>query len=105
MISWRAVRTIAVALASRTERAPAGDFDYSGAVEETLGPLSEFTGIELPHGPLVGRTLRVAGRAESIAFNTEGFGTVMEAVLRRAASGADNLTGALGGVTLTAQVG
>jgi coenzyme F420 biosynthesis associated uncharacterized protein len=105
MISWGAVRTIAVALASRTERAPSGDFDYVGAVEETLGPLSEFTGIELPRGPLGGRQLRVADRAEWIDFNIEGFGTLMEPVLKRAASGADNLTWALGGVTLTAQVG
>jgi coenzyme F420 biosynthesis associated uncharacterized protein len=105
VISWGAVRTIAVALASRTERAPSGDFDYVGAVEETLGPLSEFTGIELPRGPLGGRQLRVADRAEWIDFNIEGFGTLMEPVLKRAASGADNLTWALGGVTLTAQVG
>ncbi len=105
MISWGAVRAIAVALASRTERAPARDFDYSRAVEETLGPLSEFTGIELPHGPLGGRRLRVAGRAEWIDFNIEGFGALMEPVLKRAASGADNLTWALGGATLTAQVG
>ena len=105
MISWGAVRTIAVALASRTERAPTGDFDYVRAVEETLGPLSEFTGIELPHGQLGGRQLRVAGRAEWIDFNIEGFGALMEPVLKRAASGADNLTWALGGVTLTAQVG
>ena len=105
MISWRAVRTIAVTLASRTERAPAGDFDYFRAVEETLGPLSEFTGIELPQGLPTGRQLRVANRAEWIEFNIEGFGALMEPVLRRAASGADNLTWALGGVTLTAQVG
>jgi coenzyme F420 biosynthesis associated uncharacterized protein len=105
MISWGAVRTIAVALASRTERAPSEDFDYVGAVEGTLGPLSEFTGIELPRGPLGGRQLRVADRAEWIDFNIEGFGTLMEPVLKRAASGADNLTWALGGVTLTAQVG
>jgi coenzyme F420 biosynthesis associated uncharacterized protein len=105
LISWGAVRTIAVALASRTERAPSEDFDYVGAVEETLGPLSEFTGIELPRGLLGGRQLRVADRAEWIDFNIEGFGTLMEPVLKRAASGADNLTWALGGVTLTAQVG
>jgi coenzyme F420 biosynthesis associated uncharacterized protein len=105
VISWGAVRTIAVALASRTERAPTRDFDYFRAVEETLVPLSEFTGIELPHGPSGGRQLRVAGRAEWIDFNIEGFGALMEPVLKRAASGADNLTWALGGATLTAQVG
>src|SRR3712207_4587249 len=95
---------IAVALASRTERVPNADFDYAAAVEETLGPLSEFTGIELPQGPPAGRQLRVADRAEWIDFNIEGFGALMEPVLKRAA-GADNLTWALGGVTLTAQVG
>jgi coenzyme F420 biosynthesis associated uncharacterized protein len=102
VISWGAVRAIAVALASRTELAPGRDFDYFRAVEETLGPLSEFTGIELPHE---GRQLRVAGRAEWIDFNIEGFGALMEPVLKRAASGADNLTWVLGGVTLTTQVG
>jgi coenzyme F420 biosynthesis associated uncharacterized protein len=105
VISWGAVRAIAVALASRTERAPTRDFDYFRAVEETLVPLSEFTGIELPHRPSGGRQLRVAGRAEWIDFNIEGFGALMEPVLKRAASGADNLTWALGGATLTAQVG
>ena len=60
MISWGAVRTIAVTLASRTELAASGDFDYARAVERTLDPLSRFTGIELPQGPPNGRQLRVA---------------------------------------------
>jgi coenzyme F420 biosynthesis associated uncharacterized protein len=105
MISWGAVRTIAVALASRTERASSGDFDYARAVERALDPLSRFTGIELPHGAPVGRQLRVANRAEWIDFNIEGFGALMEPVLKRAAAGADNLTWAVGGAALTAQVG
>jgi putative hydrolase len=105
LISWSAVRTIAVTLASRTERVPKGDFDYAAAVEETLGPLSTFTGIELPRDLSRDRELRVADRAEWIDFNIEGFGTLMEPVLKRAAAGAGDLTWALGGVTLTAQVG
>ena len=106
MISWGAVRTIAVALASRTERSPSADFDYARAVERTLTPLSDFTGIELPEGPPdSGRQLRVADRAEWIDFNIEGFGALMEPVLRRAAAGASDLTWAVGGATLTAQVG
>lgn len=105
MISWGAVRTIAVALASRTERTPAGDFDYAGAVESALDPLSAFTGIELPAGVSEARELRVADRAEWIDFNIEGFGALMEPVLRRAASGSGDLAWALGGATLTAQVG
>ena len=105
MISWGAVRTIAVTLASRTELASSGDFDYARAVERTLDPLSRFTGIELPQGPPNGRQLKVADRAEWIDFNIEGFGALMEPVLKRAAAGADNLTWAIGGATLTAQVG
>lgn len=106
MIAWGAVRTIAVALAARTEHdTAAGDFDYRGAVERTLSPLSDFTGIELPQGPPTGRQLRVADREEWIDFNIEGFGTLMEPVLKRASDGASNVTWALGGVTLTAQVG
>ena len=105
MISWGAVRTIAVTLASRTEQASSGDFDYARAVERTLDPLSRFTGIELPQGPPEGRQLRVADRKEWIDFNIEGFGALMEPVLKRAAAGADNLTWAIGGATLTAQVG
>ncbi|MDP8901794.1 MAG: zinc-dependent metalloprotease, partial [Actinomycetota bacterium] len=105
MISWSAARTIAVALASRTERAPAGDFDYPAAVEETLVPLSDFAGIELPSGTDASRRLVVAGRTEWIDFNIEGFGALMEPVLKRAAAGAGNVTWALGGATLTAQMG
>ena len=105
MISWGAVRTIAVTLASRTERVPCGDFDYAGAVATTIDPLSGFTGIELPQGPPGGRQLRVADRAEWIDFNIEGFGALMEPVVRRAAAGAGDLTWAVGGATLTAQVG
>ncbi|HEX2182982.1 MAG TPA: zinc-dependent metalloprotease, partial [Rubrobacteraceae bacterium] len=107
MISWGAVRTIAVALASRTERVSSGDFDYARAVERSLDPLSRFTGIELPQGPpgFARRQLRVADRAEWIDFNIEGFGALMEPVLKRASAGTDNLTWAIGGATLTAQVG
>jgi len=105
MISWGAARTIAVTLASRTERGPAGDFDYAGAVQTTIDPLSAFTGIELPQGPPSGRQLRIADRAEWIDFNIEGFGRLMEPVVQRAAAGASDLTWAVGGVTLTAQVG
>ena len=105
MISWGAARTIAVTLASRTERGPAGDFDYADAVRTTLDPLSQFTGIELPQGLPNGRQLRVADRAEWIDFNIEGFGHLMEPIVQRAAAGAGDLTWAIGGVTLTAQVG
>ena len=105
MISWSAVRTIAVALAARNERASEGDFDYERAVERAVDPLSRFTGIELPQGPPSGRQLQVASRAEWIDFNIEGFGALMEPVLKRAAAGSDNLTWAIGGATLTAQVG
>jgi coenzyme F420 biosynthesis associated uncharacterized protein len=105
MISWGAARTIAVTLAARTERGPAGDFDYAGAVQTTLDPLSRFTGIELPQGLANGRQLRVADRAEWIDFNIEGFGQLMEPIVQRAAAGAGDFTWAVGGVTLTAQVG
>ena len=105
MIYWGAVRTIAVTLASRTERVPRGDFDYAGAVATTIDPLSGFTGIGLPQGPPGGRQLRVADRAEWIDFNIEGFGALMEPVVRRAAAGAGDFTWAVGGATLTAQVG
>jgi coenzyme F420 biosynthesis associated uncharacterized protein len=105
MISWGVVRTIAVALASRTEKASDGEFDYERAVERAVDPLSRFTGIELPQGPPSGRQLRVASRAEWIDFNIDGFGALMEPVLKRAAAGSDNLTWAIGGATLTAQVG
>ncbi len=105
MISWNAARAIAVTLASRTERAPAGDFDYPAAVEETLIPLSDFAGIELPSGADASRRLVVADRTEWIDFNIEGFGALMEPVLKRATEGAGNVTWALGGATLTAQMG
>ena len=105
MISWGAARTIAVALASRSERAPAADFDYPGAVGKTLAPLSSFTGIELPRGPAAGRQLLVTDRAEWIDFNIEGFGALMEPVLKRATEGAGNVTWALSGATLTTQMG
>ncbi len=105
MISWNAARAIAVALAARTERAPATDFDYPAAVEDTLIPLSDFAGIELPPGTDAARRLVVADRTEWIDFNIEGFGVLMEPVLKRAASGAGNVTWALGGATLTAQMG
>ncbi|MGF1473871.1 MAG: zinc-dependent metalloprotease [Rubrobacteraceae bacterium] len=106
MISWGAVRTIAVTLASRTEgKATPDTFDYRDAVRRTLDPLSRFTGIELPQGPPDERQLRIADREEWIDFNIEGFGTLMEPVLKRAAEGANDLTWAVGGVTLTAQVG
>src|SRR4051812_23732727 len=105
MISWSIARTIAVTLASRTERVPNNvkPFDYSAAVEATLGPLSEFTGIVLP---AVGeRPVRVANRAEWIDFNIEGFGALLEPILDRAAAGASDLTWAFGATTLTAQIG
>ena len=105
MISWGAARTIAVTLASRSEKATAVDFDYPAAVEETLTPLSSFTGIELPRGPEANRQLLVADRSEWIDFNIQGFGALMEPVLDRAAAGAGNVTWALGGATLTAQMG
>jgi len=105
MISWGAARTIAVTLASRSERAPAADFDYPGAVGKTLAPLSNFTGIKLPRGPAAGRQLLVTDRTEWIDFNIEGFGALMEPVLKRATEGAGNVTWALGGATLTAQMG
>ena len=106
MISWGAVRTIAVAVASRTESpSPPEDFDYRDAVQRTMEPLADFTGIRLPQGPPDGRQLRVADREEWIDFNIEGFGSLMEPVLKRATVEANNLTWALGGATLTAQVG
>jgi coenzyme F420 biosynthesis associated uncharacterized protein len=105
VISWSTARKIAVTLASRTERLPTNDFDYPAAVEETLRPLSDFAGIELPEGSDTARRLVVANRAEWIDFNIEGFGALMEPVLKRAASGAGNVTWAVGGATLTAQMG
>lgn len=106
MISWGAVRKIAVALASRTENESVPEnFDYQDAVERALDPLSDFTGIELPQGAPDERQLRVADREEWIDFNIEGFGSLMEPILKRASEGANDLTWAVGGVTLTAQVG
>lgn len=106
LISWGGVRTIAVTLASRTENAaPPDSFDYREAVQRTLEPLSDFTGIELPQGVTDERQLRVADREEWIDFNIEGFGTLMEPILKRATAEANSLTWAVGGVTLTAQVG
>lgn len=105
MVSWGAVRRIAVALASRAERKPSADFDYTDAVARTFDPLSRFTGIELPGGPPDDRQLMVADRSEWIDFNIEGFGALMEPVLKRASEGASDLTWAVGGATLTAQVG
>lgn len=104
MISWSIARTIAVAVASRTEHASGGgrSFDYPAAVEGALGPLSEFTGIVLPGGK---RPVRTASRAEWIDFNIEGFGALLEPILKRAAAGASDLTWAFGAATLTAQVG
>lgn len=104
MISWGVARTIAVALASRTEGAAgrAEPFDYPAALKNALGPLMEFTGIALPGGE---RPVRVANRAEWIDFNIGGFGALLEPILERAAAGAGELTWAFGAATLTAQVG
>ncbi len=106
MISWGIARTIAVALASRTEGAVPGGvaaFDYPAAVEEAFGPLMEFTGIRPP--AIEERPVRVASRAEWIDFNIEGFGALLEPILQRAAASAGDLTWAFGAATLTAQVG
>ncbi|CAN5862012.1 zinc-dependent metalloprotease [soil metagenome] len=106
MISWGGVRTIAVTLASRTENASVPEsFDYEDAVQRALDPLSNFTGIELPRSVTDERQLRVTDREEWIDFNIEGFGALMEPILKRASDGASDLTWALGGVTLTAQMG
>ena len=104
MISWGIARTIAVTLASRTESVPNGvkPFNYRASVEEAFGPLAEFTGIRLPEGD---RPVRLASRAEWIDFNIEGFGVLLEPILKRAATGASDLTWAFGAATLTAQVG
>jgi coenzyme F420 biosynthesis associated uncharacterized protein len=105
VISWGIARSIAVTLASRTELAPnrIRPFDYVDAVEEAFGPLAEFTGIHLPS--VEERPVRVANRSEWIDFNIEGFGALLEPILRRAAAGASDLTWAFGAATLTAQVG
>src|SRR5215207_1559048 len=105
VISWSVARTIAVTLASRTEKIPnrVKPFDYPAAVMQALGPLSEFTGIALPD--IEERPVRVANRAEWIDFNIEGFGALLEPILKRAAAGSSELTWAFGAATLTAQVG
>lgn len=107
MIAWEAVRRIAVTLARRTEssanRPEAGAFDYTGAVRQSLAPLTEFTGIELPEE--AGRRLRVADRSEWIDFNIQGFGRLMEPLVQRAAAGTNGVTWAFGAATLTAQLG
>ena len=104
MISWGVARTIAVALAARTENVPNSvkPFGYPAAVGEALGPLAEFTGIRLPSTE---RPVRVANRAEWIDFNIEGFGTLLEPLLRRASASASELTWVFGAATLTAQIG
>ena len=91
MISWGVARTIAVALAARTEstRKAAKSFDYPSAVGEAFGPLAEFTGIHLPSSK---RPVRVASRAEWIDFNIEAFGALLEPLLRRASAGANDVT-------------
>jgi coenzyme F420 biosynthesis associated uncharacterized protein len=104
VISWGIARTIAVALATRTESVPNAvrPFNYPAAVEEALGPLTDFTGILLPSAE---RPVRVANRAEWIDFNIEGFGALLEPILQRASAGASDFTWAFGAATLTAQVG
>ncbi|MBA2441007.1 MAG: zinc-dependent metalloprotease [Rubrobacter sp.] len=105
MIAWDAARRIAVTLAARTERRGTdATFDYPGAVESTLGPLSEFTGIELP-AETPERRLRVTDRAEWIDFNVETFGKLLEPILKRAAEGTSGPSWAFGSATLTAQLG
>lgn len=107
MIAWEAVRRIAVTLARRTEPSAgaveAGTFDYPGAVRQSLAPLTEFTGIELPED--TGRRLRVADRSEWIDFNIRGFGRLMEPLVQRAAAGTSGVTWAFGAATLTTQIG
>lgn len=107
MIAWEAVRRIALTLAQRNESSVAGSetgtFDYSAAVDRSLAPLSEFTGIELPEE--TGRRLRVADRSEWIEFNIQGFGRFMDPLVRRAASGTNGVTWAFGAATLTTQLG
>ena len=104
VISWGVARTIAVALATRTEpvHKSVKPFDYPVAVDDAFGPLAEFTGIRLPSEA---RPVRVANRAEWIDFNIEGFGMLLEPLLRRAGAGANDFTWAFGAATLTAQIG
>ena len=106
MISWGIARSIAVTLASRTEGpipAKYGAFDYPVAVEESLTPLEDFTGIDLSRGG--GRPIRVASRAEWIDFNISGFGALLEPILERASKMGNQMTWAFGAATLTAQMG
>ncbi|WP_273846493.1 zinc-dependent metalloprotease [Rubrobacter calidifluminis] len=105
MISWGAARTIAVAMAARTERRPVDDgFDYRLAARRALTPLCDFTGISLRE-PFEERRVLVSDRARWIDLNIENFGAVLEPILRQAAGSTGDLAWALGGVTLTAQVG
>jgi coenzyme F420 biosynthesis associated uncharacterized protein len=106
VISWGIARSIAVTLASRTEGpipAKHGDFDYPAAVEEYLGPLENFTGIDLSRNGE--RPVRVASRAEWIDFNISSFGALLEPILERAAKTGNEMTWAFGAATLTAQMG
>ncbi|CAN5214814.1 zinc-dependent metalloprotease [soil metagenome] len=107
MIAWEASRKIAVTLARRTEPSAhvqgAGGFDYPGAVSQSLAPLTEFTGIEIPED--AGRRLRVADRSEWIDFNIKGFGRLIEPLVNRAAAGTNGVTWAFGAATLTTQIG
>lgn len=107
MIAWEASRRIAVALARRTEPSThlhdAGGFDYPGAVSQSLAPLTEFTGIEIPEE--AGRRLRVADRSEWIDFNIKGFGRLIEPLASKASAGTNGVTWAFGAATLTTQIG
>ena len=107
MISWGVARSIAVTLASRTEGpipAKHGAFDYPTAVEESLDPLEDFTGINLSRNGH--RPIRVASRAEWIDFNISAFGALLEPILERASKTTGNeMTWAFGAATLTAQMG
>lgn len=106
MISWGIARSIAVTLASRSEGpipAKHGAFDYSSVVEEYLGPLEDFTGIDLKRNGQ--RPIRVASRAEWIDFNISSFGALLEPILQRASRSGNDLTWAFGAATLTAQMG
>ena len=106
MISWGVARSIAVTLASRTEGpipAKHGAFDYPTAVEESLDPLEDFTGINLSRNGH--RPIRVASRAEWIDFNISAFGALLEPILERASRTANEMTWAFGAATMTAQMG
>ena len=106
MISWGIARSIAVTLASRTEGpipAKRGAFDYPAAVDRYLGPLEDFTGIDL--GRDGERPIRVASRAEWIDFNISAFGALLEPIMARASKTGNEMTWAFGAATLTAQMG